>query len=58
MPDSKNRISESMTWEEINKRVVQAIGALMILGGALVLINMRKAGGAVIMLVVIFMIMT
>ena len=58
MPDSKNRISETLTWEEVNKSVVQAMGALMIAGGALVLINLRKAGGAAIMLVLIFMLLT
>ena len=57
-PDSKNKISDGMTWEMVNKNIVQGFGALMILGGALVLINMRKAGGVAIMIVISFMILT
>ena len=40
------------------KYIIQAMGALMILGGALVLINLRKAGGAAIMVVLAFMMLT
>ena len=58
LPDSKNKISDGMTYEQIFKNIVQAFGALMILGGILVLINMRKAGGVAIMVAITFMILT
>ena len=58
MPDSKNKIDGNLTWEQVNKYIVQAMGALMILGGALVLINLRKAGGVAIMVVLVFMMIT
>ena len=42
----------------MNKYIVQTMGSLMILGGALVLINLRKAGSLVVMIVLAFMMLT
>ena len=58
MPDSKNKISDSMTWEQINTQITKGMGVLMISGGLLILANMRKMGSVLVMLVLAFMMLT
>ena len=58
MPESKNKISDGMTWEQINTQITKGMGVLMISGGLLILANMRKMGSVLVMLVLAFMMLT
>ena len=58
LPNSKNRINESLTYEEVFSYVVQAAGGVMMLGGLLVFINQRVIGGVLCMLTIFFMLAT
>ena len=58
MPETKNKINDNLTWQYINTQVTKVMGGLMIAGGLLILANMRKAGSALVMIVLAFMILT
>ena len=58
LPGSKNRINESLTYEELFTYIVQAVGGVMMAGGLLILINRRVIGGLICMLSICFMFAT
>ena len=58
MPDSKNRINANYTFEDVFKIVVQVEGGLFMLGGFLILLNQRVAGGLICILALIFIFAT
>ena len=58
LPDSKNRINESLTYEELFVQVTQAVGVTFCVGGFFILINYRKFGGFICILAIAFMIAT
>ena len=58
LPDSKNRINKDFTYEEVFKIVVQVEGGLFMLGGFLILLNQRVAGGLICIFALIFIFAT
>ena len=58
VPDSKNKINDSLTWDFINIQIIKATGGLMILGGLLILANLLRIGGAAVMVVLSFLMLT
>ena len=58
LPDSKNKINASLTYEELFLHVTQAMGGLMVFGGALIALNKRVAGGLFVLLALAFMVAT
>ena len=58
LPGSKNRINSGLTYEEAFGYVTQGVGALFILGGALVGLNWRVLGGMIALLAISFMLAT
>ena len=58
LPDSKNRISPGLTYEDVFEYVLQVVGGLMMLGAALLALNKRVAGGLVLLLPIFFMLAT
>ena len=58
VPELKNRISDNWTWEMVNTQIIKAMGSLMIAGGLLILVNLKKAGGAAVIVVLGFLVLT
>jgi len=58
LPDSKNRISESLTYEELFMYIIQAVGFVMMFGGFLVALNKRVFGGFLVLLAFTFLLLT
>ena len=58
VPDSKNKISDGLTYQDVNAYVTQFMGALMILGGLLTTLNKRSIGGFLIIQVMLFCLAT
>mmetsp|Transcript_2577 Transcript_2577/g.3574 ORF Transcript_2577/g.3574 Transcript_2577/m.3574 type:complete len:170 (-) Transcript_2577:92-601(-) len=58
MPTSKNRISPTLTYEDVFTIVLQVVGALFISAGALIAVNKRVFGGVVALLAVGFLLVT
>ena len=56
-PDTKNRISAGLTFEDINGYITQTMASFLILGGILCAAN-KKAGAFLVTLVMLFMIAT
>ena len=58
LPDSKNRINASLTYVELFGYIIQAVGAMFMLGGSLIFLNQRVVGGIVCLTAIGFMIAT
>merc|ERR1712060_164675 len=58
LPDSKNRIDENWTYEELFALIIQVVGNLFMFGGVLLVLNRRVIGGCVILLSLIFLLAT
>ena len=58
LPESKNRINASLTFEEAFDYTIQAVGFLMIFGGALLALNKRVPGGLICLLALTFLLVT
>ena len=58
LPDSKNKISDTMTWEKLNGYTTEAFGALMMVGALLILLNKRVMGAWLVILTLLFMVAT
>ena len=58
LPDSKNRINESLTYEEAFTYATQALGVTFCIGGFFMLVNFKKFGGLICIIAVAFMIAT
>ena len=58
IPDSKNRINETLTYEELFGYITQAVGVTFCIGGFFILVNFRKFGGFICILAVCFMMAT
>ena len=58
LPESKNRINESLTYEDVFVMVVQAMGGIMMLGAFLIGLNQRAIGGVFCILAILMMIGT
>ena len=58
LPNSVNRINETLTYDELFTYVTQAVGGTFCLGGFLLLVNFRKTGGIICILAICFMIAT
>ena len=58
IPDSKNKINDSLTWEFVNLKIIEVMGSLMIVGGLLIMVNLRKAGTIAVMAVLSFLLIT
>ena len=56
--DSKNKINDSLTWEFVNLKIIEVMGSLMIIGGLLIMVNLRKAGAIAVMAVLSFLLIT
>ena len=56
--DSKNKINDSLTWEFVNLKIIEIMGSLMIIGGLLTMVNLRKAGAIAVMAVLSFLLIT
>lgn len=50
LPESKNRISEELTYEVIFETILQVVGGTMMLGGMLIALNRRVIGGLLVLL--------
>ena len=58
LPNSKNRINESFTYEEVFAYLIQAVGFIFMLGGALITANKRMIGGVVCLVAITFLLAT
>ena len=58
LPDSKNRINESLTYEEAFTYATQALGVTFCIGGFFILVNFKKFGGLICIIAIAFMIAT
>ena len=58
LPDSKNRITETLTFEQVFETILQFVGGVMMLGGMLLALNRRVIGGLLILLSFSFLLAT